>query len=117
MNTRLWLALTLTLSVLSLTAGLANAQPKPAEQSQVKTKTVDKASPNLLKMTGKVIEVDEKTKTIKVMSKGKEVTLDASKLKQFPKVGEVHDITYTQTGGGTPQARSSSMNSSRSNVN
>ncbi len=112
MNTRLWLTVTLTLSVLSLSAGQTTAQPKPAEKSQSKT-----ATPNPMKITGKVIEVDEKGKTIKVMSKGKEITLNAAKLKQLPKVGEVHDITYTQAGAGAPEVLTTSMNSSRSNIN
>jgi hypothetical protein len=84
---------------------------------QTRTKTVDKATPNLMKITGKVIEVDEKAKTIKVMSKGKEITLNAAKLTKLPKAGGVHDITYVQSSGGPPEALNSNLNSSRSNIN
>jgi hypothetical protein len=117
MNTRQWLTVALTLSLMSWSAGVASAQLKPAEQSRGKTQTVDKATPSLMKMTGKVIAVDEKGKTMKLSSQGKEITVDVSQLKVLPKAGDVVDITYTQNAGKPPKALSSGMNSSRSNIN
>lgn len=65
-------------------------------------------------MTGKVTQVNEKAKTFTVMAKGKEVPVNAAKLKSLPKVGEIIDITYTETGGGPLEA--TNLNSSKSNV-
>jgi hypothetical protein len=59
--------------------------------------------------------VDEGAKTFTVMAKGKPFTFDASELKALPKVGEIIDITYTQTTPGGPM-KSINLNSSRSNV-
>ncbi len=115
MNIRRWLTAILTLSVLTASARPATAQPKAEEKGRpagVERKSVDKASPML--MTGKVTQVDEKAKTFTVMSKGKEVTFSAAELKFLPTVGQIVDITYTQTGGGS--LKSINLNSSRSNI-
>jgi hypothetical protein len=97
---------------------VVNAQSKPAEMSQPKTMGVNKGPPKLMKITGKIIEVDEKAKTIKVMSDGKEVTLNAAKLTKLPKVGEVHDISDVQSSGGPPEAlTNNNLNGSRSSIN
>lgn len=48
--------------------------------------------------TGKVISQSGTTFT--VIANGKEVTFSGAKLKDVPKVGEIVDITYTQTPGG-----------------
>jgi len=53
---------------------------------------------------GKVTQVNEKAKTFTVMAKGKAVTFNAAKLKVLPKVGEIIDITYTETPGGPMEA-------------
>jgi hypothetical protein len=66
-------------------------------------------------MTGKVLRVNPKEQTFTIMTKGKEVTFSAEKLKgPLPKVGEILDITYTQTPGGP--LKSIALNSSRSNI-
>lgn len=58
----------------------------------------------VLQMTGKVTGVDPTGKTFTVMSKGQAVTVSAAKLPALPKIGEIIDITYTQTPGGPMQA-------------
>ena len=99
------LTIILTLSALAAFTGLAVAQ-RAGEM-----KTIDKASPKLI--TGKVMSVDPKAKTFTILSKGKEITFNASKLKTLPKTGEVIDVTYTDTGG---PMEATNLNSSRSNI-
>jgi len=98
---------TLALGVVALTAfaGLGVAQQKAfgAETQHL-----------YLKITGKVIQVNEKAKTFTVMSKGQAVTVSAAKLPASPKVGEIIDITYTQTPGGPNEA--TTINTSKSNT-
>ena len=111
-----WLTAILTISVLTASAGPTAAQPKVEDKGRPaagERKAVDKASPML--MAGKVMQVNEKAKTFTVMSKGKEVTFNASKLTSLPKVGQIVDITYTQTGGGPLEA--ANLNLSKSNIN
>ena len=111
-----WFTAILTISVLTASAGPATAQPKVEDKGRPvggERKPVDKASPML--MTGKVTQVNEKAKTLTVMSKGKAVTINAGKLTSLPKVGETVDITYTQTSGGALEA--SNLNLSKSNIN
>ena len=116
MNIGRWLTAILAISVLAVSSGPAAAQPKVEDKGRPvggERKSVDKASPML--MTGKVTQVDEKAKTFTVMSKGKAVTVNAAKLTSLPKVGQVVDITYTQTGGGPLEA--ANLNLSKSNIN
>lgn len=101
------LTIVLTISVLAAFSGLAIAQQAGEK------KTIDKASPKLI--TGKVMSVDPKAKTFTILSKGKEITLGASKLKTLPKTGEVIDVTYTDNSGPM-EAKSINLNSSRSNI-
>jgi uncharacterized protein YxeA len=95
----------LALVVLTVFTGLGVAQEKAfgAETQHL-----------YLKITGKVIKVDEKAKTFTVTSKGQSVTFNAAKLPGLPKVGEIIDITYTQTPGGPNEA--TNLNTSRSNI-
>jgi hypothetical protein len=103
--------------MLALLFGASNAvfaaEKTATPAAPAAAKKTDKASPELT-MTGKVTEVNMTAKTFTVISKGKSVTFAAAKLKALPKVGEIIDITYTQTPGGP--AESSNLNSSRSNI-
>lgn len=67
-----------------------------------------------LRLTGKVTQSNEQTKTFAVMAKGNVVTFSGAKLKGVPKVGLIIDITYTQTPGGPMEA--TNLNSSKSNI-
>lgn len=58
----------------------------------------------ILRMTGKVTQVDDGAKTFTIMANDRAITFHAFKLKALPKVGEVVDITYTQTRGGPMEA-------------
>lgn len=108
------LTLTLALAVLATFSGLATAATsvKSSKSNSSDRVAVDKASPKLL--TGKVTEVNNQAKTFTVMAKGKAVVFSASKLSKLPTVGEVIDITYTETPGGPME--SINLNSSRSNI-
>lgn len=95
----------MALMVLAASSGLGVAQQKAfgAETQHL-----------YLKITGKVTQVNEMAKTFTVMSKGQAVTVSAAKLPVLPKVGEIIDITYTQTPGGPMEAVK--LNSSKSNI-
>lgn len=94
--------------VLALMFGTSNgviaaeqkSQPTGVEKKQPATgeKKMDKASPQLMKV--KVLEVNEKAKTFKVMVKGKEKTLNAPDLKSLPKAGDIIEIAVSDAGGG-----------------
>jgi hypothetical protein len=109
------LPLTLALSVLATFSGLATAATtiKSSKSNASDPVAADKASPKLL--TGKVTEVNNQAKTFTVMAKGKAVVFSAAKLSKLPTVGEIVDITYTQTTPGGP-LEAINLNSSRSNV-
>lgn len=117
------LTLALALAVLAVFTGLGAAeqkgekksQPTGVEKKQPATgeKTVDKASPKLMTAC-KVTGVDPKGKTFTVMAKGKPVIFSATKLKVLPKVGEIIDITYSETPGGPMEA--TTINTTKSNT-
>ena len=66
--------------------GAATTQPSPA------ARTSAHATEQL--MTGKVIKVDAKAKNFTVISKGKQFTFSAAKLKgPLPEVGKIIDIS------------------------
>jgi hypothetical protein len=67
------------------------------------------------RMIGKVVEVNNQAKTFTVIAKGKSVAFSGAQLSKLPMVGEVVDITYTETPGGGPFT-SIQLNSSRSNA-
>ncbi len=96
MNTRLWLTITLTLSMLTAVTGLATAQQK-------------------VLVAAKVTQVNVQTKTFTVVAKGKRYTFNAARLKSLPKLGDIVDITYTGTGDGPLEA--ANLNLSKSNIN
>ena len=79
---------------------------QPATQPKVKLAMKGDYTRSTFKMTGKVTQVDVKAKTFTVISKGKAVAVlfDPSKLKVLPKVGEIIDITYTETPGRPMEA-------------
>lgn len=117
--------LTVTLALVSLAAfsDFAVAQQKDTQKSpptSIETKQPLAAAKNSAHateklMTGKVTEVNNQAKTFTVMAKGKAVVFSAAKLSKLPTVGEIVDITYTETPGGGP-LESINLNSSRSNI-
>ena len=72
--------------------GIEMKQPATGE------KTVDKASPQLMKV--KVLKVNESAKTFTVMVKGEEKTLNVPDLRSLPKPGDIIEITVSNAGGG-----------------
>ncbi len=108
----------LVVVVLAGFTGLSTAQQerkageKPAEKpTQGKLPFVGKQQ----LMTGKVTQVDEKANTFTVTLNGQAVTFSAATLPSLPIVGQIIDITYTQTPGGPMEA--TNLNLSKSNVN
>ena len=88
--------------------GLCTAQQRAEQMRQV-----DNASPKL--MTGKVTQVDTKAKSFTIMDRGKSVTFSAAELRTLPAKGDMVDVTYIVTPGGSFKA--SNLNLSKSNVN
>ncbi len=113
-----WPTFTLTLTILVALTGLSAAQEgkvmeKPAEKStQGKLPFVGKQQ----LMTGKVTQVNPTTNTFTVMAKGQSVTFIAQAPGELTllKVGQIIDITYTQTPGGPMMA--TTINTTRSNT-
>lgn len=103
-----WLTFTLMLTILIAFTTLAAAQQK----AQEKTGTTKLDRP-ILQITGKVTQVNPTANTFTVTANGKAVTFTAANL-TLPKVGEILDITYTQTPGGPMQAMT--INSTKSNT-
>ena len=106
--------LTVVLVLFALAAGTGRsvAQQAAEKKPAAGEKSIDKASPKL--MTGKVIQVDENKKTFTVVAKGKQHTFLATNFKALPKIGEIIDVTYTETPGGPMEA--TNLNSSKSNI-
>ena len=95
----------------------------PTSFGLVAAETTDKSTasgasargkPTKEQMTGKVMEVNNQTKTFTVTAKGKMVVFSGATLPKLPRVGDVVDITYTETPGGGPLT-SINLNSSKSN--
>jgi hypothetical protein len=107
------LILAVALGISAMLAGVAAAGAADAAKGNQNVETYDKASPKLL--TGKVTEVNSQAKTFTVIAKGKSVVFSGAKLTKLPSVGQVVDITYTETPGGGP-LDSTNLNSSRSNI-
>ena len=108
------LTLALAIVVLTTFSGLATAATtvKGSKSNGSEREENDKATPKL--MTGKVTAVNNKAKTFTVLTKGKAVDVSGAKLKTLPNVGEIVDITYTETlGGGLVGA--TTVNNSKSN--
>lgn len=106
------LNLTLALAILATSIGLVAGQTpeKPTMSGQS-----NRGKPTKEQMTGKVMEVNNQARTFTVEAKGKTVVFSGANLSKLPKVGEVVEITYTETSGGGP-LNSINLNSSRSNV-
>lgn len=117
------LTLALALAALAASTGFSagqEAQQKDKQKSPPTTTThvsgdphVDqRASPKV--MTGTVTKVNSKRQTPKrdfgdrtftvLTPNGAQVTFSAKEMKTLPAVGDVIDITYTQTPGGPPVA-------------
>jgi len=100
-----WLTFTLTLTVLMAFTTLAAAQQKAQEKKG--TIKLDRFAP-LRQMTGKVTQVNPTANTFTVTAKGQSVTFIAQAPGELTvldvKVGEILDITYTETPGGTKKA-------------
>jgi hypothetical protein len=107
--------LTLTLAVAMLTSLMGFAAAQTTDKPTTSSSTSNRGKPTKEQMTGKVIEVNKQAKTFTVTAKGKAVVLSGANLARLPKVGEVVDITYTETPGGGP-LNSINLNSSRSNI-
>lgn len=105
------LTLTLAFAVMATLSGFATAE---TTVKSTKSNTSDRGKPTKEQMTGKVTEVNNQAKTFTVMAKSKTVVFSAAKLSKLPTVGEIVDITYTQTPGGPME--SINLNSSRSNI-
>ncbi|WP_337286322.1 hypothetical protein [Candidatus Methylomirabilis sp.] len=111
-----WPTFTLTLTILVALTGLSAAQErkvmeKPAEKpTQGKLPFVGKQQ----LMTGKVTQVNPTANTFTVMANGQMVTFNGTNLNALPKVGEIIDITYTQTPGGP--MRATTVNNTKSNT-
>jgi len=88
------LALGVTLSI-----GLAPAQT--IDQSPTNG-TSNRGKPTKEQITGEVVEVNSQAKTFTVTAKGKTAVFSGANLPRLPQVGEVVDVTYTQTPGGGP---------------
>ena len=107
--------LTLTLALALLAASIGFAAAANTVKSS-KSNSSDRGKPTKDQMTGKVIEVNSQAKTFTVTAQGKAVVFSGAKLSKLPVVGEIVDITYTETPDGGP-LKASNLNSSRSNVN
>jgi hypothetical protein len=112
------LNLILGIAVLATLGGLATAKAASSVKSSMSNTSdraaVDKASPKLI--TGKVSQVDPKTRTFTLKAKGKEYKFLFPKGGAQPKVGDIVEVTYTGVLGGVEPAQSINLNSSRSNI-
>jgi len=92
------------------------AEQKQATPTPTPSAERGKPSKDQRQMTGKVIRVlsQQGRATFIVQSNGKEFTFSAANLKTLPKVGDVVDITYTQTPSGPLEA--TTVKSSKSNT-
>jgi uncharacterized protein YxeA len=107
------LAFILGVAVLATLGGLVTAKAASSVKSS-KSNTSDRAAVD--KITGKVLQVDQKARTFTLKAKGKEYKFLFPKGGAQPKVGVVLEVTYTGALGGTEPAQSINLNSSRSNI-
>lgn len=78
--------------------------------------TPGKTRSNSYKITGKVTTVNQTARTFTITdAKGQSRILSGARLPTLPKVGDVVDAEYTDTGGGGP-AETINLNSSKSNI-
>ena len=104
------LSLALALIFLTAFSELSFAQ-RPKETEPAAGKTMDQASPKL--MTGKVTQVNKLDKTFVIVSKGKTYRFTFQKI-EWPRVGQIVDVTYVQNPSGAMEA--TNLNPSKSNV-
>lgn len=81
---------------------------KGSKSNQNELMAADNASP---KLKGTVMEVNNRARTFTLA-----VVFSAAKLSKDPTVGQVVDVTYTESANGAP-ARASNLNLSKSNIN
>jgi hypothetical protein len=98
----------LTSTILAALLGPASAQSTNAPK-----KTVDKASPILMQAC-RVTKVDDRSRTFTVERDGKEYTFSGARLRYLPTVGQILDVSYSQTGKGGP-LEATNLNSSGRN--
>ena len=114
-----WLLFALTLTFLIVFTSPGAAQPKGGEKEKPGALGGGASSmpaPGGSKtMTGKVLQLNETAKTFTVMANGKAVMFTAADLKALPKVGDIVDIIYTGTPGGSAPLRATTVNASKSN--
>ena len=107
------LSMTLSIALLATLGGLATAATtiKSSKSNSSFRGAADQATPK--QMTGKVTEVNNQAKAFTVTSKGKAVVFSAENLSKLPTVGQIVDITYTETTGGP--MKTTTINASKSN--
>ncbi len=108
------LTLILGIAVLATLGGLATAEPTTVKGS--KSNADNRVAASLKLITGKVSQVDPKTRTYTLQAKGKEYKFAFPKAGMQPKVGAVVNVTYTGTLSGSEPCESINLNSSKSNI-
>jgi hypothetical protein len=108
----MWKLFSLALALIFLTAfsELSFAQ-RPKETEPAAGKTMDQSSSKM--MTGKVSQVNKLDQTFVIVSKGKTYRFTFQK-NEWPRVGQVVDVTYVQNPDGAMEA--TSLNPSQSNA-
>ena len=94
MQTRRWF-----MPVIAFTVLATSVDPAAAQSTNAPKRTIDKASPIWMQAC-RVTKVDDRSRTFTVERDGKEYTFSGARLRDLPTVGQVLDISYTQTGGG-----------------
>ena len=107
------LTLILGIAVLATLGGLATATPTTVKSSKSNTSDRVAASPKLI--TGKVSQVDLKTRTFTLKANCREYKFVFPKAGTQPKAGAVVEVSYTGALGGSKPAMATNLNSSRSN--
>lgn len=107
------IALLPVLVIGALGSALAADKTTPPAGSPAQ-RTVDKATPELMKMTGRVAQVDGSANTFTITVRGKQHTFVVNNFKMLPKVGEVVDVTYAGASGTT--MRATTVKGSKSNT-
>ena len=106
------LNLILGIAVLATMGGLATAATT-VRGSKSNGSYREAASPKSI--TGKVSHVDPKAKTFTLTAKGKAYQFVCPKGGAQPKVGDIVDVTYTGTPGGSEPAQATTIKGSKSN--
>ena len=104
------LMLALMFGASSVVVAAEKAKPAPATPAQERTGSKPPAGEKL--MTGKVTQVKDGTFT--VVAKGKEYTFVFQKIEALPKIGDIIDVTYTETPSGAKKV--TTINTSKSNT-